>query len=180
MDNSLFAAVRRYVDLHPAADGVVATSISGLAIVCETRPTALQFALSKPLVALLLQGNKRLTLGTDTFDFGSGESLLITTDVPTVSQITRASFEAPYFSLVIEIDTAIVEGLVAEMGSTSFAAVARRTSIPPTPKSPTRRCGSYGCWTAPRISPCCNRRCSASCISGYSSDGMAGQFAPWV
>jgi AraC-like DNA-binding protein len=131
MDNSLLAAVRRYVDHHPARDGVFATPIPGLAIVRETRPTPLQFALFKPLVALLLQGNKRVTLGTDTFDFGAGESLLITTDVPTVSQVTRASVEAPYFSLVMELDAAIIEGLVAELGSTSSAA-SRPMRVDPT------------------------------------------------
>ena len=39
----------------------------------------------------MVQGRKRVTLGADSFTFGVGESLLITSDVPTVSQITEAS-----------------------------------------------------------------------------------------
>ena len=82
----------------------------------------LQYAISKPLVALVLQGGKRVTMGSRTFDFGAGESLLITTDVPTVSQITMASRTAPYYSLVIELDAAVIADLVGEIGSVPFVA----------------------------------------------------------
>jgi AraC-like DNA-binding protein len=60
-------------------------------------------------------------MGNSTFDFGAGQSLLITADVPTVSQITSASIRAPYFSLVVDLDSAVIEGLVMEMGSIPFA-----------------------------------------------------------
>jgi AraC-like DNA-binding protein len=56
-------------------------------------------------------------MGTRTFDFGAGDSLLITMDVPTVSQITRASTGCPYVSLVIDLDLSLIEALVAEMAS---------------------------------------------------------------
>lgn len=61
-------------------------------------------------------------MGSSTFDFGAGESLLITADVPTVSQITQASGGKPYLSLVIDLDRAVIEGLVVEMGSAPYAA----------------------------------------------------------
>jgi AraC-like DNA-binding protein len=65
---------------------------------------------------LVVQGSKLVTMGTQAFPFTAGDSLLITADVPTVSQITRASVMAPYFSLVLELDLAIVADLVAQMG----------------------------------------------------------------
>lgn len=74
------------------------------------------------MVVLVQQGRKRVTMGTSTFDFGAGESLLITADVPTVSQITQGSFGKPYVSVVIELDPAVIEGLVVEMGSAPYAA----------------------------------------------------------
>ena len=49
-------------------------------------------------MALVLQGAKRVMLGSSTFDFGAGDSLLITADVSTKSRITRATFGAPYLS----------------------------------------------------------------------------------
>ena len=91
-------------------------------LVRETAPTMLHYTVCKPLVALVLQGGKRVAMGSRTFDFGAGDSLLITTDVPTVSQITRASRVLPYYSLVLELDTAIIAGLVDQIGPTPFQA----------------------------------------------------------
>lgn len=122
LDNALLDTARRYVQAHGGRSSVIRTPLPGLTLVRETAPTALHYAINKPLVALVLQGAKRVTMGGSTFDFGAGESLLITADVPTVSQITRATLGAPYFSLVIDLDPAVIEGLVVEIGSTPFAA----------------------------------------------------------
>jgi AraC-like DNA-binding protein len=121
MNALLLDAARRHADAH-CRDGVAPTSIPGLTVLRETTPTALHYAIMKPLVAIVLQGEKRVTLGSSTFDFGAGESLLITTVVPTVSQVTRASAGAPYLSLVIDLDPVVIEALVTEMGSAPFSA----------------------------------------------------------
>jgi AraC-like DNA-binding protein len=122
MTDTLLDAARGYAEGHADAIGVARTPIPGLTVIRETIPTELQYAINRPLVALVLQGSKRVTMGRSTFDFGAGESLMITTDVPTVSQITRATAGIPYFSLVVELDQAVIEGLVMEMGPTPFAA----------------------------------------------------------
>ncbi len=41
--------------------------------------------------------------------------MLITADVPTVSQITRASTSEPYFSLVLDLDLTVIAELAVEM-----------------------------------------------------------------
>jgi AraC-like DNA-binding protein len=122
MISNLLDAARRHADPNADATGVAATPFPGLVILRETTPTPLQYAINKPLVAMVLQGNKRVTMGSNTFDFGAGESLLITAEVPTVSQITRATLSKPYYSLVMELDPAVIEGLVVEMGAAPFAA----------------------------------------------------------
>ncbi len=122
MAHPLLDTARRYAQTHADRNGVAQTPIPGLTLIRETAPTALHYAINKPLVALVLQGSKRVTLGSSTFDFGAGESLLITADVPTVSQITRANVSVPYISLVIDLDPAVIESLVVEMGPTPFAA----------------------------------------------------------
>ncbi len=124
MESALLTAVSRYAAAHADADGVARTAITGLSIVRELTPSPLQFAINRPLVALVLQGSKRVTTGSSSFEFGAGESLLITADVPTVSQITRASPAAPYFSLVIELDPSVIAALVMEIGPTPVDAAA--------------------------------------------------------
>jgi AraC-like DNA-binding protein len=118
----LLETVRRYAEAHASGTGVARMPIPCLTIIRETAPTALQYAINKPLVALVLQGGKRVTMGNRTFDFGAGESLLITADVPTVSQITKASLNAPYLALIIDLDLALIEGLVVEIGFSPFVA----------------------------------------------------------
>ncbi|KAG1390345.1 hypothetical protein G6F59_015238 [Rhizopus arrhizus] len=54
-------------------------------------------------------------MGNRTFDFGAGDALLITADVPTVSQITRGNASEPYYSLVFDLDPAVIEELALEM-----------------------------------------------------------------
>lgn len=122
MTGMLLDAARRYADDHADRNGTARTPISGLTILRDTKPGALQYAISKPLVALVLQGAKRVTLGSDTFDFGAGDSLLITADVPTVSQIRRATSGTPYIALVIELDLAMIADLVVEVGPAPFVA----------------------------------------------------------
>lgn len=108
-------AVRRYADAHADRDGIARTPIPGLTTIRALAPSDLVYAISRPLVALVVQGAKHVTMGTQGFAFSAGESLLITADVPTVSQITRASIAAPYYSLVLELDPAVIADLSAEM-----------------------------------------------------------------
>ncbi|MCK8780071.1 AraC family transcriptional regulator [Rhizobium sp. NTR19] len=116
MSNTLLDCVRRFADANADAFGVARTLIPGLFAMRATAPSELQYAISKPLVALVLQGSKRVTMGSETFDFGAGESLLIAADVPNVSQITRATAGAPYYSLVLDIDPVVTQSLVMEIG----------------------------------------------------------------
>jgi AraC-like DNA-binding protein len=107
--------VRRYTEAHADMNGVAQTPIPSLTTVRATAPSGLVYAISRPLVCLVLQGGKHVTMGTQDFAFSAGDSLLITADVPTVSRITRASVAAPYLSLVLELAPAVVADLAVEM-----------------------------------------------------------------
>jgi AraC-type DNA-binding domain-containing proteins len=113
---TLLEAVRRYADTH-ATDGPIATPIRGLMVVRATAPSELMHDVQRPVACLVQQGAKRVTAGTRTVEFSAGDSLLVTADIPTVSQITRASAAEPYYSLVLELDPALIVDLVAQMAS---------------------------------------------------------------
>lgn len=114
---ALLEALRRHGAAHSDDTGIARTPIPGLTTVRVTAPSDLSYAISRPLICLVLQGSKRVTMGTDEFAFSAGDSLLIAADVPTTSQITRASIAAPYLSLVLELDFAIVAELAVQMGT---------------------------------------------------------------
>ncbi|WP_417221521.1 AraC family transcriptional regulator [Achromobacter spanius] len=115
MNDSLLRTVRRYVEAHGGPTDLAQTPIPGLAVIRCIRPSGLEYAISRPLACLVLQGSKRVSMGSRTFEFSAGDSLLITADVPTVSQITAASGDQPYLSLVLDLDMAVIAELAVEM-----------------------------------------------------------------
>ncbi|RZT42509.1 AraC family transcriptional regulator [Cupriavidus agavae] len=114
MESRLLSAAKRHVDA--LASGVMAKPIPGLTIVHAASPSPLLYSISRPMICMVQQGGKRVTMGTEDFDFAAGESLLITADVPTVSQITKASIAAPYLSVCMELDAGLVAALSEEIG----------------------------------------------------------------
>ena len=122
MRDTLLDVVRRHAEAHADPAGFAQTPIPGLATIRATSPSGLIHAVSRPLVCLVLQGSKQVAMGPQTFAFAAGESLLITADVPTVSQITRASVAAPYLSLVLELDPAVIADLAVQMKAGRVAA----------------------------------------------------------
>lgn len=119
MNDALLKAVRRYIEVHAGPSGVARTAIAGLTAIRSTGPSGLEYAISRPLVCLVLQGSKQVTIGTKVLAFTAGDSLLIAADVPTVSQITCASASQPYFSLVLDLDLAIIAELTLAMKGTA-------------------------------------------------------------
>ncbi len=119
MTSPLFQAVSRYAEAHAPAHqgGVVQTPIPGLSTVRATDPSGLLYAIARPRICLVLQGRKQVAMGPQTFGSTAGESLLITADVPTVSQITRASAVAPYLSMALELSLPVIADLSAQMGA---------------------------------------------------------------
>ncbi|TIM80131.1 MAG: AraC family transcriptional regulator [Mesorhizobium sp.] len=85
MSRTLLDLVRSFADTHADRFGAASTPIPGLTAIRATQPGELQVAVNRPLVAMLLQGAKRVTIGAETLEFGPGDSLLISADVPTVS-----------------------------------------------------------------------------------------------
>ncbi len=115
MRERLLDTVRRHADAHADSAGIAPTAIAGLTTIRATTPTDLQYAISRPLVCLVLQGAKQVTMGNQALTFCAGESLLITADVPTVSQIIQATPARPYYSLVLDLDPAVIADLTVRM-----------------------------------------------------------------
>lgn len=112
---TLLDAVRRFADTHASEDGLAPTPIPGLMVVRATAPSDLLHDVYRPLLCLVLQGAKRVTAGTRTVEFAAGDSLLVAVDLPTASQVTCASAALPYYSLVLELDPALIVDLGAQM-----------------------------------------------------------------
>lgn len=115
MSDVLNRAVRAYADLHAGADGVAMTPIPGFTLMRHDRPTEIGPLLYRPLLCLVLQGAKEVMAGERVMRFGSGQSFLVNVDLPAVSRITRASLTEPYLAVALELDMAVMRGLMEEM-----------------------------------------------------------------
>jgi AraC-like DNA-binding protein len=68
----------------------------------------------EPGVALIVQGSKRVLLGTDAFVYSPHDLLITTLNLPTVAQVLEASPEKPYLSLFLRLDENEIARLMME------------------------------------------------------------------
>lgn len=122
MTASLLTLCRRYADARVDQNGTALTAVPGLAIIRALHAGELQVAVNKPLIAMLLQGRKRVFSGLESHEYGPGEVLVICADAPTVSQVTQASPAVPYYALVLELDAAVLRDLMTGMSPTKGTA----------------------------------------------------------
>lgn len=132
MTHALREAVRRYTELHADAAGIARTSVRGLNLVRTTSKGELRHAIERPLICLVVQGAKQVTVGSRTLTFSAGDSMLLTADAPTVSQITQASGGAPYLALALDLDAAVIAALCAEMKAAAAVDVGPALRFQPT------------------------------------------------
>jgi AraC-like DNA-binding protein len=89
----------------------VAQLMDGLLLLRQDTPSALEFSLYEPVLCLILQGRKQVSLGEETLSFGPGECLLVSHDLPVRSRITRA----PYLVLVLAVNLTTIRKLYDEV-----------------------------------------------------------------
>jgi AraC-like DNA-binding protein len=88
-----------------------ARPLPGLLLFRRDAPSPLEVSLYEPVLCLILQGRKQVTVGEQTLSFGPGECLLVSHDLPVSSRITRA----PYLALVFEVSLTTIRKLYDEV-----------------------------------------------------------------
>ena len=115
--NALKQAVQTYARYHANHDGLVATPVPGLSMMRVEPPAGDLQSIFKPLVCLVLQGGKRMTVGHQSRVVAAGESAIVSADMPVVGRIVQASQDEPYLAVAIDLDRGILRQLTAHMGS---------------------------------------------------------------
>jgi len=99
-----YAEIASLIARHAPADGQASTAIGNLFFGRCSTPTQPHHAAQWPCFALLAQGEKILTLGSDDYTYGVGDYLVTSVDLPVVSRVTVASEAAPSLGLGMAID----------------------------------------------------------------------------
>lgn len=112
MNDKLLA---RLVGNIAQTDGDYGTPIPALMIYRRSSATEPMPCIYGLGLAITVQGRKRVTLGDEIFDYGPGQSLITTVDLPVVSHVTRASSAEPYLGIRLELDARAIAQWAAEM-----------------------------------------------------------------
>ena len=105
----ILSEIRSLAARHARAD--LRTGIDGVLIIRADHPYPPAPTTYGKVFALIAQGMKRCAVGDRVFDYGPGQYLLTSVELPVTSHFTRASPEAPGLGVGLALDPS----LVAEM-----------------------------------------------------------------
>ncbi len=102
----------------------IAQPLDGLLLLRRDRRSSVEHMLYEPVLCLILQGRKQVSLEEQTLSFGPGECLLVSHVLPVCSKITKT----PYLALVLEVDVATIRKLYDEVAETALDSTRARAA----------------------------------------------------
>ncbi|NJM69856.1 MAG: AraC family transcriptional regulator [Scytonema sp. RU_4_4] len=106
------------VDRHTSSErsGYYATAIDPLVFVrCDTSKTIQD--VSEPLFAIVVQGQKKLSLNEALFQYGIAQYLVMSVDLPLSVCMIEATPDQPYLGLKLKLDPAQLSEIIAQTNS---------------------------------------------------------------
>lgn len=129
---SLIAKISGIMDSQGIENGAFVTPVPGLRLLRTHDTVAPRHMSYRPSLCVVAQGAKEMLVGDRTVTYGEMQSLVVTVEVPVLSQIVGASREKPYLGAVLELNTDIILDVVTRLegagqvgGSTSFGLVVK-------------------------------------------------------
>jgi AraC-like DNA-binding protein len=91
---------------------------AGARLITATAPTEPANTVHEPAFALVAQGAKRVVSGERVFEYGAGQYLVVSVDLPIVGRVLRASSEEPYLAFGFTLKPAAIATLLLETAAT--------------------------------------------------------------
>jgi AraC-like DNA-binding protein len=105
------AALRRLIEVH-ATKG--SAGIAGLSLSLATSPTEPTSAIARPIFALPVQGRKRIVFAGQIYDYGAGDFLVVSVDLPITGQFLEASRDEPALGVGLDLRPEVIAALILE------------------------------------------------------------------
>ncbi len=96
-------------------DGVV-QALEGFFLAHASSPLGLIHGVIKPCFCVIAQGSKEFLLGDSRYRYDSNHYLVVSLEMPSISQILEATPEQPYLSLRMDLSPSFVESVIEEAG----------------------------------------------------------------
>ncbi|OEZ50664.1 HTH-type transcriptional activator RhaS [Janthinobacterium sp. MP5059B] len=100
------------ISRHAPRTGDYTTAIGNLTFHRQSSVTESLFHAARPSVAIIAQGAKDVTLGSETFHYSRMQYLLTSVDLPVQVRVVEASVDKPHLCVVLGIDIADVAALL--------------------------------------------------------------------
>jgi AraC-like DNA-binding protein len=124
---AVYEEMAKIVSRYATDDREHPTSINGLFLSRRTSPTQPLHTSAQPCFALVLQGEKSLTLGEEVYRYGVGNYLLVSLDLPVLAQVTQASETTPLLGLGMAINPDRLREVIGRTGPLSSTSPSDQT-----------------------------------------------------
>jgi AraC-like DNA-binding protein len=109
--NVLARVIRRFAQ----TDGDHNTVIPALTLHRRSAPSEPLHCIYNLGLGVVAQGGKQVLLGDDAIDYGPGQSMLTTIDLPVIAHVTRASVREPFLGMMLILDVRAIVQIASEI-----------------------------------------------------------------
>ena len=97
------------------------TGIPRVAMIKGIIPEQTLAAVYDPMVNLILQGGKTMSIGDRTLDYDPANYFVMSVDLPAIGTIRQGGPDKPYLAVSLTLDPAVIAPLLADIGNASLA-----------------------------------------------------------
>lgn len=115
IDDQFIARVAALAKARDIRDEPVECGPGGLAVWRSLAPTPIRPTCYRPVLCLVLQGAKLVSVPGRETRLSKGRSLIVSVDLPTISRVIEASPEKPYLTLSLPIDMGLLREVAGDM-----------------------------------------------------------------
>jgi len=120
---SSLAELQALIARH-AREGQPDTALAGVRATISRQPTQPVHHVTRPGFAIVAQGAKETILGDRLFEYGEGDFIVSSVDLPICARIVRASTERPYLACGVTLEPAAIAALLLETAGSDAVAPA--------------------------------------------------------
>lgn len=113
--NPAILALARAIGRFAQSDGDCQTVIPGLSLYRRQSPTEPLPCIFKLGLGVVAQGHKQALLGSEVIQYGPGQSMLTTIELPVSSHVTCATSQEPLLGLMLTFDSVEIAQAAADM-----------------------------------------------------------------
>lgn len=114
-------AISEIMDGHDLTTGALITRVPGLRLLRSMDKVAPHNMSYRPSLCMVAQGAKQVMVGDRSVIYGDMQALVVTVEVPVLSQIVSASPDRPYLAATLELDAEIILDVVSRLDTAEHA-----------------------------------------------------------